>query len=109
MFPPEIAESTPADVLVTIWNDDTVADSLKLASELREQGLRVTLYPEADKLGKQFKYADSIKVPFVCVLGETEIAEGKVTVKNLSSGEQRSVERDSVAMVIKEGENSHQR
>ncbi len=109
MFPAEIAESTPADVMVTIWNDDTVADSLKLASELREQGLRVTLYPEADKLGKQFKYADSIKVPFVCVLGETEIAEGTVTVKNLSSGDQRSVERRSVAMVIKEGENSHQR
>ncbi len=109
MFPPEIAESTPADVMVTIWNDDTVADSLKLAGELRKQGLRVTLYPEADKLGKQFKYADSIKVPFVCVLGETEIAEGKVTVKNLTSAEQRVVERDSVAKYIKEGENSHQR
>src|SRR5829696_2901373 len=65
MFPPEIAESTPADVLVTIWNEETVADSLRLANELRQQGLRVTVYPEPDKLGKQIKYADSIRVPYV--------------------------------------------
>ena len=44
-------------------------------------GLRVTVYPEADKLGKQIKYADSIKVPWVCVLGESEIAAGNVTLK----------------------------
>jgi histidyl-tRNA synthetase len=91
MFPPEIAESTPADVLVTIWSEETVAAALKLAHELRKEGLRVTLYPEADKLGKQIKYADSIKVPFVCVLGETEIADGMVTVKDLKTGEQKTV------------------
>lgn len=91
MFPPEIAESTPADVLVTIWSEETVAASLKLANELRKAGLRVTLYPEADKLGKQLKYADSVKVPFVCVLGESEIADGTVTVKDLKTGEQRTV------------------
>ena len=101
MFPPEIAESTPADVLVTIWNDDTVAESLKLASELRQQGLRVTVYPEPDKLGKQIKYADSIKIPYVAVLGESEIAEGKVTIKNMRLGEQQTVERKSVSDMLK--------
>lgn len=93
MFPPEIAESTPADVLVTIWSDETVAESLKLASELRLQGLRVTVYPEADKIGKQIKYADVIKVPYVCMLGESELAEGRVTVKNMKTGEQETIER----------------
>ncbi len=88
MFPPEIAASRSADVMVTIWSEETVGDSLKLANDLRRQGLRVTVYPEAEKLGKQFKYADSINVPFVCVLGETELAEGTVTVKNLKSGDQ---------------------
>ena len=68
MFPPEIAESAPADVMVTIWNEETISESLKLANELRSQGIHVTVYPEPDKLGKQIKYADSIKVPFVCVL-----------------------------------------
>ncbi len=97
MFPPEIADSTPADVMVTIWSEETAADSLKLANDLRSAGLRATLYPEADKLGKQIKYADSIKVPWVCVLGESELAEGKVTLKNMKTGEQETLARDAVA------------
>jgi histidyl-tRNA synthetase len=97
MFPPEIAESAPADVLVTIWSEETTAQSLKLANELRASGLRVTLYPEADKLGKQIKYADSIKVPFVCVLGESESADGTVTIKNMRTGDQLTVARADAA------------
>ncbi len=100
MFPPEIAESTPADVMVTIWSEETVADSLKLANELRSNGLRVTLYPEADKLGKQIKYADSIKVRWVCVLGENEIADSKVTLKNLETGEQEVLKVSEAALKI---------
>ena len=100
MFPPEIAESTPADVLVTIWNEEMVAESLKLAAELRSSGLRVTVYPEPDKLGKQIKYADSIRVPYVAVLGESEIAEGKVTIKNMRSGEQSTPRRSEAATAI---------
>jgi histidyl-tRNA synthetase len=46
------------------------------------------------------KYADSIRVPFVCVLGETEIAEGKVTVKNMKTGGQVTVDRDDAASQI---------
>jgi histidyl-tRNA synthetase len=100
MFPPEIAESAPADVLVTVWSEETFAESLRLASELRERGLRVTVYPEADKLGKQIKYADSISVRYVCVLGESEIAEGNVTVKNLKSGDQETVDRREAAKLL---------
>jgi histidyl-tRNA synthetase len=100
MFPPEIAESRAADVMVTIWNEDTIAESLKLADELRKQGLRALVYPEADKLGKQIKYADSIKVPFVCVLGESEISGGTVTVKNMETGEQETAQRSDIAKRI---------
>lgn len=91
MFPPEIAASTAADVMVTIWSEDSISASLKLAAELRFSGLRVTVYPEADKLGKQLKYADSINVPWVCVLGESEIADNKVTLKNMKTGEQETL------------------
>lgn len=101
MFPPDIAESTPADVMVTIWNDETIGESLKLANELRSAGLRVTVYPEADKLGKQIKYADSVKVPFVCVLGESEIADGKVTIKEMASGKQETIDRPEVGGKLK--------
>ena len=97
MFPPEIADSTPADVMVTIWSEETIGESIKLANELRSAGLRVTLYPEPDKLGKQIKYADSIKVPYVCVLGESELAENMVTVKTMTTGEQQSIPRGEAA------------
>ncbi|HVQ56766.1 MAG TPA: histidine--tRNA ligase, partial [Pyrinomonadaceae bacterium] len=100
MFPPEIAESTPADVMVTIWSEETIGESLKLSSELRSSGLRVTVYPEPDKLGKQIKYADSIKVPYVCVLGESELADGNVTLKDMRSGDQQTLERNAVAKAL---------
>jgi histidyl-tRNA synthetase len=101
MFPPEIAESRPADAMITIWDEGSAGESLKLANELRAQGLRVLLYPEADKLGKQIKYADSLKIPYVCVLGETELAAKTVTLKNMQTGEQANVARSNVAQSIK--------
>ncbi len=100
MFPPEIAASNSADVMVTVWSEETISESLKLAAELRNAGLRITVYPEADKLGKQIKYADSIKVPWVCVIGESEIANSTVTIKNMLTGEQNTTSRQSAAAHI---------
>lgn len=101
MFPTEIADSTPADLMVTIWSEETIAESLKLAADLRSAGLRVTVYPEPDKFGKQMKYADQINVPYVAVLGETEIAEGKVTLKNMKTGEQEAVDREAASNIAR--------
>jgi histidyl-tRNA synthetase len=105
MFDKLIAEgklkADSADVLVTIWNEESVGESLKLAGELRNKGLRVLVYPEADKLGKQFKYASQVGVSFVCVLGETELAENKVTLKNMQTGEQETLLREDVAGKIR--------
>jgi histidyl-tRNA synthetase len=92
MFPQNLAES-PADVMVAVWNEDSLSESVKLAQELRAGGLRVDLYPEADKLGKQFKYAASREVPFVAVVGDDERARGEVAVKDLRTGEQHSMPR----------------
>jgi histidyl-tRNA synthetase len=100
MFPPEL-QTNAADAMVTVWSEESAGESLKLAGELRRKGLRVLVYPEADKLGKQFKYAAQINVPFVCVLGESELAENKVTLKNMRTGEQETVARDEVADKIK--------
>ena len=101
MFPPEIAASRSADVMVTIWNEETIADSLKLAAELRKQGLRVAVYPEADKLGKQFKYADSISVPFVCVFGDEEKASGNVKLKNMTTGDEKTLPVKEIGNAIR--------
>jgi histidyl-tRNA synthetase len=101
MFPEDLQSDSSADVMVTIWNEESAGESLKLANDLRRQDLRVLVYPEADKLGKQFKYASNINVPFVCVLGETELAENKVTLKNMRTGEQESVSREEIVGKIK--------
>lgn len=101
MFPPEIAASSSADVMVTIWSEETIGESLKLANDLRSHGLRVVVYPEADKFGKQMKYADSINVPFVCVLGENELADNNVILKNMETGGQESFNRSELAAKIK--------
>jgi histidyl-tRNA synthetase len=102
MFPPQLV-SSPADVMVSIWNEATVADSIALAQELRSSGLqlRVDLYPEADKLGKQFKYAAAREIPFVAVVGDDERARDEVAIKNMRTGEQRSVKRVEAAETIR--------
>ncbi|MBA3334066.1 MAG: histidine--tRNA ligase [Acidobacteria bacterium] len=100
MFPKEL-ETNSADVLMTIWNEESIGESLKLAGELRQENLRVLVYPEADKLGKQFKYASQINVLFVCVLGENELAENKVTLKNMQTGDQETINRDEAAVSVK--------
>lgn len=100
MFPENLTANS-ADVMITNWSDETASESLRLAGELRAKGLRVLVYPEADKLGKQFKYADSINIPFVCVLGENELTENKVTLKNLKTGEQETVSREEVFEKLK--------
>jgi histidyl-tRNA synthetase len=100
MFPPEVAGG-PVDVVVTIWSHETRGDSLALASDLRKAGLRADVYPEADKLGKQFKYASSRGAPFVAIVGDDERARGEVAVKNMTSGDQKSVARSEAAALIR--------
>jgi histidyl-tRNA synthetase len=99
MFPAGLL-GAPADVMVTIWNAETVADSIALATELRSAGLRVSLYPDADKLGKQFKYASSLGIPLVTVVGDDESARGEVTVKNMESGEQFKIARETAGIEL---------
>jgi histidyl-tRNA synthetase len=100
MFPPAVVKRL-VDVMITIWNDDSRADALALAADLRRSGLGVDVYLEADKLGKQFKYAASRQVPFVAVVGDEEKAANTVAIKDMTSGEQRTVRRDDLASVIK--------
>jgi len=100
MFPENIG-TAGADVMVAVWSEESLGDSLKLAQDLRAAGLRVDLYPEADKLGKQFKYASSRAVSFVAVVGDEERARGEVAIKDLRSGEQQSIKRGSVAAELR--------
>jgi len=99
MFPPGL-ETASADVMLTLFDEDGVPDTLGLAADLRRAGARVDVYPEPDKLGKQFKYAASRGVRFVTVTGGDERAQGLVTVKDMQSGQQTSVPRPDIARWI---------
>ncbi len=92
MFPPHV-ERPSADLLVTLFDEATVPEALRLAADVRDQAIRVELYPEPDKLGKQMKYAAARRIPFAAILGSDEIARREVTVKNLGTGMQSSVPR----------------
>ena len=96
MFPADLVTAA-ADVMVTLFEGEPVEEALKLAADLRSAGLRVDVYPEADKLGKQFKYAAARGVRFVAVQGGDERARGVVTVKNMVTGAQETTDRITVA------------
>jgi len=93
MFPASVAAGG-VDILVTMWDEAGLrAEAVGLAAELRAGGLRTELYPEPDKIGKQFKYASDRHVRFVALQGENERTAGTVTIKNLTTGTQESVAR----------------
>ena len=64
---------------------------LPLTSKVRAAGIRTELYPESAKMKKQMGYADTKKIPFVAIVGENEINEGKINLKNMLTGEQSLV------------------
>jgi histidyl-tRNA synthetase len=98
---PDDLDVNPAPVLVTVFDEERQLASLELAAKLRGAGLKVVVYPEATKLGKQFKYADRIGAKVTLVLGPDEVEKGRVTVKNLMSGEQVVVAQEAVVDVIR--------
>jgi histidyl-tRNA synthetase len=95
MFPADV-QKPAADVLVTLFEGEPVEAALALAAELRRSGTRVEVYPEPDKLGKQFKYAAARGVTWVTIVGADERARGEVTIKKMTTGEQTTVQRQGV-------------
>ena len=98
---PKDLDVNPAPVLVTVFDEERQLASLGLAAKLRSAGLKVVVYPEAAKLGKQFKYADRIGAKVTLVIGPDEAENGQVTIKNLIDGEQVLVKNDAVVDVIR--------
>jgi histidyl-tRNA synthetase len=92
----------PASVLVTVFDAEHHLASLELAADLRQSGLSVALYPDPDKLARQFKYADKIRARLALVLGPDEARAGQVTLKDLGTGVQQSVDRTRVAEACRE-------
>ena len=92
---------SPAEALVTVFDKAGLAESLRLASELRAAGVRAEWYPEAVKLEKQLKYADAAGVRFALILGPDEAAQGEVTLKDLQNRSQAALPRAQIAAEIR--------
>ncbi len=86
---------------MTLFDESSIPESMRLASELRARGLRVEMAPEATKLGKQLRYADRKGIPFALVLGPDEIEQGKVGIKDLRRGAQDTLDRADLADALR--------
>jgi len=94
-------QPSPAQVLMTVFDEKLLPQSFALTAELRNAGLSVMVYPEPAKLPKQFKFADKMKMKIALVLGPDEVEKGLVVVKNLVNGEQVQVKREAVGESVK--------
>jgi len=100
MLNPELP-SAPAEVLVIPMTEDLSA-AVSAATGLRERGIRTQLYCETKKFKAKMSYADKLKFPFAALLGEDEIAAGKLSLKNMTTGEQNLLTVEEASQVVKE-------
>ena len=99
LFPRELQSAT--QILFATFGPDELMYALRWAKELRAKGIAVEVYPEPTKMKKQMGYADSKQIPFVAIVGGDEMAQNKVMLKNMSTGEQKLVALDEALQKIK--------
>ena len=90
----------PADVLIIPMTDD-LTFALRAATALRGEGIRTQLYTEKKKMKARMSYADKLRIPFVVFVGEDEISSGRLTVKDMASGEQTALTPDDASEYFK--------
>ena len=89
LFPENIASSTK--VMFVNFGDKEAQFCLSLVKQLRDNGISAELYPKADKMKKQMNYANKKGVAFVVLIGENEMDSALLSVKNMQTGDQYSV------------------
>ena len=99
LYPKALLSST--QILFATFGQEELHYALRWAKELRAQGIAVEVYPEPTKMKKQMGYADSKQIPFVAIVGSDEMAQEKVMLKNMSTGEQNLVDMSQLIEVLK--------
>lgn len=98
LYPKEAVNAT--QVLFVNFGEAEAAYSLPIIANLRKAGIRAEIYPDSTKMKKQMSYANAKQIPYVALAGDNEIAEGKVTLKNMITGEQMLVTPDQLIAAI---------
>ena len=99
LYPKEAVNGT--ELLFVNFGDKEAAYCLPILTKVREAGVRAEIYPDASKMKKQMGYANNKQIPFVAIVGENEMNEGKLTLKNMTTGEQSLVTPDELLAVVK--------
>ena len=87
---------TGTKVLFINFGEQETAYCLPIINKVRARGIRAEIYPDATKMKKQMSYANAKQIPYVVLAGESEIAQGKVTLKNMETGEQELLDADAL-------------
>lgn len=98
LFPKALQSTT--QILFAAFGDAELTYALKWAKELRQAGKAVEVYPEPAKMKKQMSYADAKQIPFVAIVGGDEMAQNKVMLKNMTTGEQKLVTLEELCTIL---------
>ncbi|MDM8152982.1 histidine--tRNA ligase [Bacteroides gallinaceum] len=98
LYPKETSAST--QVLFVNFGATEAAYVLPILAKTRQAGIRAEVFPDASKMKKQMSYANAKAIPFVAIAGENEMQEGKLTLKNMTTGEQSLVVPDELIKVL---------
>jgi len=99
LFPASAAKGT--QVLFCCFDDASMNYCLPLVKKVRDEGLAAEIYPSAEKMKKQLKYANDKKIPFVIVVGDNEMQSGKLAFKDMESGEQTAITIEEIIQRLK--------
>lgn len=99
LYPEEI--SNTVKVVFVNFGQAEAVQSAKYIAQLRQQGISAELYPDSTKMKKQMNYANDNKIPFVAIIGETELQDGTIAVKNMNSGEQKTMSINELIDALK--------
>ena len=98
LFPKTLQSTT--QILFAAFGNAELTYALKWAKELRQAGKAVEVYPEPAKMKKQMSYADAKQIPFVAIVGGDEMAQNKVMLKNMTTGEQKLVTLEELCTIL---------
>ena len=98
-YPKDAVNGT--QLLFINFGDKETAYCLPAVAKAREAGIRTEIFPDASKMKKQMSYANAKQIPFVVLAGENEMAEGKLTLKNMLSGDQQLVTIEELISIVK--------
>lgn len=102
LFPDSINASSSVDLMFVNFGDAEQTYLLPYVAKLRNEGIKVELYPDNNKkLNKQFDYADKKKIPFVCIVGSEEMKNGIFKLKNMQNGEQKELDYAALVNSVK--------